>query len=159
MRDKMRVLLAAGVVLGGLTMGLVVACGGEDNAEPTATSAAATTQPTESGATEPAATSGMPAEGASNQLEIAASGLAFDKDELTATAGEPITVTFDNQDDGVPHTFSLYRDDAHTDLVAKTDRITGPDTVDLAVPALDAGDYYYRCDIHTTQMQGELKVQ
>jgi plastocyanin len=160
MMSKARMLFAA-AALGALVLGFAAACGDDDGAEPTATTAAE--QPTEPPATEPAGETPTepagetPAEGTS--LTVVASGFAFDQAELTAAAGQALTVTLDNQDSGIPHTFSLYRDEEHSDLVAETEQVTGPATGEASIPALDAGEYYYRCDIHTEQMQGELLVQ
>jgi len=37
--------------------------------------------------------------------------------------------------------------------------VTGPKTVTYQVPALSAGTYYFRCDVHPTQMFGTFVVK
>ena len=88
-------------------------------------------------------------------LEIAAlADLTFDKDCLVAPADEPFEVVFDNQ--GGLHNFDLF-DEAGGISLAATETTTGPTTPEtLPVVALDAGDYYFQCDVHPDQMFGTL---
>jgi plastocyanin len=76
---------------------------------------------------------------------------------LSASAGEPIQLRFSNQDEGVPHNVGIYADDSAQESLFVGDQITGPDEITYEVPALDAGSYYYRCDIHPV-MDGSLEV-
>ncbi|MEX2394787.1 MAG: hypothetical protein WD826_09950, partial [Actinomycetota bacterium] len=71
-----------------------------------------------------------PSVGPCTECEIAASQIVFDKDTLQVVAGEEITVTFNNEDIGVPHDFTVYEDEATadadaTDFVASTGTIAG----------------------------------
>ncbi|MEP7060120.1 MAG: cupredoxin domain-containing protein [Actinomycetota bacterium] len=88
-------------------------------------------------------------------LKISASGTAFDKTCLAATAGKPFTIVFDNQDSGIPHNVSIY--DGTNTLFAKSPQ-PGPGTVTYPVPALDAGTYTFQCDVHPTVMFGTFIV-
>jgi plastocyanin len=88
---------------------------------------------------------------------LAASNLTYSTDQLSWAADTPTTLTFDNQDAGTPHNFSIYSDDAYTDNVFKGDLVTGPATQEYQIPALAAGTYFYRCDVHPT-MNGTLTV-
>jgi plastocyanin len=133
---------------------------------------ATATQPaaTEPAATEPAATStqggetptseGTAATGA--ELEIEAQDVAFSTDALQAPAGEAFTVLLKNKDDGTQHTFSLYASqdaaNAGQDPLATTGRVTGPAEKSVSVSALQAGDYYFQCDVHPS-MNGTLTAQ
>ncbi len=88
---------------------------------------------------------------------ISAKDVKFDTDQLNLAAGS-VTITFQNQDSGVPHNFAIYRDQGYTDKVGATNITVGPDTQQLTV-TLSAGTYYFRCDVHPTQMTGTITVQ
>jgi plastocyanin len=142
----------------------LAACDDDDNGSggPTETAPASTgATPTEpAGSTEGAPTEVTPV---GEQLQISADSLtSFDVDELSAPAGEPFTVTFDNRDTGVPHNWALYvsEDDAgDTDkAIAATEIESAPDTQSVVVPALDPGEYYFQCDVHPN-MNGTLTAQ
>lgn len=95
--------------------------------------------------------------GGGGGLTISASNLTYSTDRLEAPAGVPSTLVFDNKDAGVPHNVAVFTDKAYADSVFSGEIITGPDTVDYQLPALDAGTYYFKCEVHPT-MQGELVV-
>ena len=90
-------------------------------------------------------------------LSISASGLQYSTDKLAMPADTPTTLTFDNQDAGVPHNFAVFKDAAYTQNVFTGDIVTGPATQDYSLPALPAATYYFRCDVHPT-MKGTLEV-
>jgi plastocyanin len=89
-------------------------------------------------------------------LRIAARNSAFSTRTLSAKADEPFQIAFDNQD-GAPHNVAIYRDAAPGDKVFGADPFGGPAVVVYDVPALQAGMYVFRCDIHTN-MAGQLTV-
>lgn len=93
------------------------------------------------------------------ELKLTATNILFDTDALSAPAGTPFTVFFDNMDPGIPHNFSIYTDDTATTALFTGDMITGPDTITYEIPALDAGTYFFRCDVHPTTMIGTLTVE
>lgn len=82
---------------------------------------------------------------------------AFDTTSLTAVAGAPIGLSFDNEDEGVPHNVAIYTDDSASESLFVGDQIVGPRSITYDVPALDPGSYYFRCDIHPV-MDGTLEV-
>ncbi len=100
-------------------------------------------------------------EAPSSELTIVGKNTLFDKNELVAKAGE-ITITFDNQDGGVPHDFAIFEseDDANAgkEPIAATEIENGPVTQTLKV-TLEPGEYFYRCNVHPTTMTGTLKVE
>jgi plastocyanin len=51
----------------------------------------------------------------------------------------------------------VFADDTATDSIFAGDLITGVDTVTYDVKPLDAGSYYFHCDVHTN-MTGTLAV-
>jgi plastocyanin len=88
---------------------------------------------------------------------ISASALTFDTASLSFPADRPVQLTFDNQDAGVPHNVAIYQDQAYTVATFNGDVVTGPTTVTYDVPALPAGTYYFKCDVHAT-MAGTVTV-
>jgi plastocyanin len=83
---------------------------------------------------------------------------AFDPNTIELPGGQPATITFDNEDPGVTHNFDVYRDKDYTQEIAKTPDVTGIGTGQVALPALDPGTYYFRCDFHPTTMTGTITV-
>ncbi len=93
-------------------------------------------------------------------LDIAAQNIAFDPTCLVAPAGEAFTINFDNKDDAAttgPHNIAIATDSGYTDFLFTGDLVNGPDQVEYKVDALDAGNYYFRCDVHPT-MTGQFVV-
>lgn len=83
----------------------------------------------------------------------------FAQTELTAPAGQPFTISFDNRDAGVPHNLAIYgEEDFSGQAIAATGIQPGPVTETLEVPALDPGTYHFRCDVHPTTMTGTIEV-
>ena len=91
--------------------------------------------------------------------DIVGENILFDKDTLEASAGESFTIVFDNRDAGTPHNIAIFTDDTASEVIAATDIESGPIVQELDVDALDAGEYFFRCDVHPTTMIGTLIVQ
>ncbi|HWO70508.1 MAG TPA: cupredoxin domain-containing protein [Actinomycetota bacterium] len=84
----------------------------------------------------------------------------FAQTQLTAPAGQPFTIRFENQDGGTPHNVAVHAAEDFSDPpIAATPVQPGPVTQTLEVPALDPGTYYFRCDVHPTTMTGTIEVQ
>ncbi len=92
-------------------------------------------------------------------LSIVAKSSAFDTSCLAAPAGKPFTIAFDNQDPGVPHNVAIYTDASAATALFTGELVSGPKKVTYDVPALDAGTYYFRCDVHPTTMNGTFVVK
>jgi plastocyanin len=91
---------------------------------------------------------------------VTASGLAFDTNEIDLAAGKETTLTFDNQDAGVPHNIAIYpsaSDISPDKALFQGEVVTGPTKATYTIPALDAGTYYFHCDVHPT-MNGTVVV-
>ena len=99
-----------------------------------------------------AASSGAPT---GTTIDITALNIAFDKAEITAPAGAPFTIHFDNQDQGIQHNVEI-KDGAGNQVLAGS-LITGPAAIDYAVPALPAGSYSFLCIVHPN-MAGTIKA-
>ncbi|HZB78401.1 MAG TPA: cupredoxin domain-containing protein [Actinomycetota bacterium] len=76
---------------------------------------------------------------------------------LTVSAGEPVLLAFENEDEGVPHNVAVYVDDSAAQSLFVGDLVEGPTSVTYDLPALDPGEYYFRCDVHP-QMDGTLEA-
>lgn len=90
---------------------------------------------------------------------ITADDLAFDASTIQATAGEEFNITFTNAE-SQPHNVAVYTEaDGGGDEIVIGEIITGPDvTTQVAVPALEPGTYYFRCDVHP-EMEGTIVVE
>jgi len=101
--------------------------------------------------------------GPTADITVVGKNIVFDQGTLTVPAGSAVNLTFDNEDSGVPHNFSVYtsKEGAQSGEapLASTKIETGPvqQTLTFAAPA--PGTYYYRCDVHPTTMTGTLTVQ
>ena len=90
-------------------------------------------------------------------VELSAADIAFDANVIQATAGEAFTITFTNNDT-VSHNVSLYTEEDGEEIVLG-DVVDGGATVEVEVPALDAGEYFFVCDIHPDEMTGSVVVE
>ena len=89
-------------------------------------------------------------------VEITAADLAFNATTIVAPAGEAFTITLIN-DDSAPHNLSVYVEEGGESIVQGD--VVDPDaTVEIEVPALDAGEYFFVCDLHTN-MNGTVVVE
>jgi plastocyanin len=93
---------------------------------------------------------------------VGASGSGFDKKCFGVAAAAAFSVTFKNDDTGVPHNWALFTNQGATDRLGgapdASTFITGPDETTYQVKALDPGVYFYHCDIHPTTMNGSFVV-
>lgn len=96
------------------------------------------------------------ASGGPSTVEIDASGIQFTTQNVTAPAGAKFSLTFNNQDSGIPHDVQIK--DAAGAEVFKTDILTGPTQKSYDVGPLQPGSYPFVCTIHPN-MTGTLTVQ
>lgn len=91
---------------------------------------------------------------------VVAQSIAFDTDEITLPAGTPTPIIFENQDAGIPHNLSIYRNEDYTDPVYEPGQpFPGPGEETYEIPPLEPGTYYFRCDVHPTTMEGTVVVE
>lgn len=93
-------------------------------------------------------------------VEIAAENSnEFVDETVSAPAGVPFAVVFANRESGVPHNVAIYRDASAENSIVIGELFPGPGTRITRVPALDAGSYFFRCDVHPRDMTGTLVVE
>jgi plastocyanin len=118
-----------------------------------------TIPPTDTATTTPTATMTNPPSGGAVTIDLVAKNIAFDKSTITVPAGSQVTVNFDNEDSGIPHNFAVYTNSQATTPIFKGEIITGvaKTTYTFTAPSTP-GDYWFRCDVHPTIMNGPFKV-
>ncbi len=89
-------------------------------------------------------------------VTITALNIVFTTPDVVAPADTPFTLSFDNQDPGIPHDVQI-KDGSGT-IVFQTDVFPGIETRDYSVPALAAGAYPFACSVHPN-MTGTLTAE
>jgi plastocyanin len=91
-------------------------------------------------------------------LMIAAQGIAFNRDTLEPPWGKPFAIEFTNSDVDTPHNVAIYTDSSASTRLFVGEIFPGAASRTYSVPALDPGTYFFRCDVHPTQMTGSVVV-
>ena len=137
------------------------ASGAPSVAPSAAGSAPAAGSPAPSASTQPVASaSGGATTGLTVKATTTSASSGWDPATLETAAGTAFAITFDNQDNTVPHNFVL-QDGAGAPVAIQGDTatFTGPGTREYQVPALTAGEYKYVCQVHVATMTGKLTVK
>ena len=134
--------LVIGVLAGVLALG-AVGCGGGEGGSTTA--APETTSAPETTAAGTTAAGG----GGENEIQLTASGFAWDKTDLQMTAGSEVKVEVTN-DDSAPHSFTFA--EASVDQT-----VDGGENATVTFTAPGAGEYPFRCKFHAS-MTGTVTV-
>jgi plastocyanin len=129
--------MVIGVLVGVLALAAAGCGGGDDNG---GASAAATT----------AAPATTAAGGGDDELQLTASGTAWDTTTFDLKAGSSYTLEVTNQD-SLEHNFTFAAGDANQDVEANEDA-----KVTFTAPA--AGSYPFLCKYHPTVMKGTITV-
>ena len=77
---------------------------------------------------------------------IDAKDVKFSSAQLTVPAGKPFQLFFRNLE-GIPHNVAIYRNSSASEKIFVGATITNA-AVTYDVPAIAAGSYYFRCDVH-----------
>ena len=88
-----------------------------------------------------------------NAPAIVAKDIKFVTTEVNVPAGKPFGLSFANQE-SAPHNVAIYTDSSASQALFKGD-IFGNETRVYQVPALAAGSYFFRCDVHP-EMTGTI---
>lgn len=111
------------------------------------------------GATQTGAGAQTGAEGGSTMLTIVAESNRFDKDELRAPANTEVTLELENKDAGVLHNVSIYESSDVSETIYQGELFTGEATQTYTFETPDAGEYFFRCDVHPDTMTGTFIVE
>jgi plastocyanin len=91
-----------------------------------------------------------------NAPAIVAKDIKFVTTDVKVPAGKAFQLKFDNQD-GAPHNVAIYTDSSASQAKFQGDIFAGGTRV-YSVPALAAGTYYFRCDVHP-DMNGTIVAE
>jgi plastocyanin len=136
--------MVIGVLVGVLALA-AAGCGGSDN-NGGASAAATTAAPATTAASATTAAGG----GGDNELQLTASGTAWDTTSFDLKAGSGYTLEVTNQD-SLEHNFTFAAGDANQDVEANEDA-----KVTFTAPA--AGSYPFLCKYHPSAMKGTITV-
>ncbi len=84
--------------------------------------------------------------------------IQFDTVDVAVPAGQTVTLTADNVDPGIPHNWALYTDESASEQLAAT-MICADCTETITFDSPPPGVYFFRCDVHPTQMVGTFVVE
>lgn len=108
---------------------------------------------------------GAPAPGGDGQTggnTINATDNKFDLEELTATVGQPYTITLVNKGN-LPHNIAFYDKEGNDKKLlvpeAQGAVLTAGKSEELTFTPPAAGTFYFQCDVHPTEMNGKFIVQ
>jgi plastocyanin len=105
------------------------------------------------GTASPSASGGL----TGDNVTILARDLKFDTTEITVPADEAFDLVLDNED-SAPHNVAIYADSSAATKVSVGDIFSGPAQKIQSVPALAAGTYFFRCDVHP-DMKGSIVAE
>ena len=93
------------------------------------------------------------------QIDVTAQGTAFDKKTIKVNAGQPFTIILHNKD-SMPHNLHIFTKKGGDSIAVTDPQTVEPGTTGtLNATIAQAGDYYFQCDFHPTQMTGTLTVK
>ncbi|MGH2772847.1 MAG: cupredoxin domain-containing protein [Actinomycetota bacterium] len=87
------------------------------------------------------------AEPAGPKVAVAAKNIAFDVKELKIPAGKAFVLSFNNGE-AAPHNVAILKAQGSSEALFRKQPIAGPKKVDWEVEPIEAGSYYFQCDVH-----------
>jgi plastocyanin len=94
-------------------------------------------------------------EGTDSDAMITSGPMEFDSDTLSVPAGRPFSLLYVNQSP-MPHNVAIYVDESVAEPLF-VGEIIGEQSIVYDVPALAAGSYFFRCDLHP-EMKGTVRA-
>ncbi|MGH2383306.1 MAG: cupredoxin domain-containing protein [Candidatus Limnocylindria bacterium] len=101
-------------------------------------------------------TSNPAADPSTADVTVTSTDMVFDSDTITVAAGESFTVALVNED-AMPHNIAIYTDESASEALFVGDMVTDG-TITYEIDALEAGEYFFRCDLHP-EMTGTIVVE
>ncbi len=98
----------------------------------------------------PSAGGSPPASAGPADVSISAKDLAFNPSAADVPAGRAFTIAFDNQE-AAPHNIQIARDQTFSQDLFKGE-VVSSQKVNYSVPALAAGTYPFRCEVHPNML-------
>lgn len=90
-------------------------------------------------------------------VTVAAKDLKFTATQISVPADKAFDLVFDNQE-SAPHNVAIYGESSMSSKISVGEIFSGPAQKTQAVPALAAGSYFFRCDVHP-DMQGSIVAE
>jgi plastocyanin len=81
-----------------------------------------------------------------NAPVVVAQNNVFSPATVTVESGKAFSLTLDNRD-GAPHNVAIYKDSSAAEKVSIGEIVASTSTTQQ-VPALEKGQYFFRCDVH-----------
>jgi len=134
------------MLIAGLLVAAVSACGDDDEGS-------------DDNGGEPAATTPAAVGDGGEEVSVEAVDLGFDPEEVAVPADVEVVVKLNNT--GVAsHTLDVYADEEFTEPIdgAATGNVSGGEKGEFTA-TFAAGEYFFRCEIHPGQMQGTLTAE
>lgn len=91
-------------------------------------------------------------------FKVVAKNIQFNTSRIVVPAGKEVTITMENEDQGITHNFAIYQTPQASKNLFRGPLFKGPGVKVLHVPALQAGSYYFQCDVHGKAMSGTYVV-
>ncbi|MGH2818911.1 MAG: cupredoxin domain-containing protein, partial [Actinomycetota bacterium] len=97
-------------------------------------------------------------QGGGGGLTVTAQNVQFDTDSIELPANEEAELTFVNDDAGsTQHNISIYETPDAEENLFEGPIIPGGQETTYPIPPLEAGEYYFQCDVHPS-MNGDVTV-
>jgi plastocyanin len=161
--------------LGALLLALciaAIACGDDDDDgdtngaadEPLPTATRGTTaSPTTGSESTPSGEATAAGGNGGETVAVTAADFSFNPADFTVSGDSDTTIEVTNSGN-TPHTLTIYSDAEFTEAVdgATTDSLSSGDSESFTLTAAQvagAASLFFRCEVHPTQMQGEITVQ
>jgi plastocyanin len=93
---------------------------------------------------------------ATADLTVTSVDMAFDTQTLNLDAADDLSIALVNED-SMPHNIAIYTDESASESIFVGDMVTDG-TIVYDIGALEAGEYFFRCDLHP-DMTGTLIVE
>jgi plastocyanin len=81
-----------------------------------------------------------------NGPTVVAKDMKFQTGAIEVKAGSNVTLHFENED-STPHNVAIYKDSSASAPLS-VGQVISSSTADQVIPALAAGTYFFRCDVH-----------